>query len=192
MSAARDVIAPLLAGINAFDDHEASDLAFAKRWLDATSDVYRRQKPGLPSPHLVAYFLPVCASTDRALLVDHLDARAWLPPGGHVEVNEHPSRTVERECAEELGVAPRTVAGPCFLTVRTVKNPKSSHIDVSLWYTVELPAGWALKCEPSEHAGARWWLLADILSAPAGTVEPNLSRFLRKWRDGGTSTAENG
>jgi ADP-ribose pyrophosphatase YjhB (NUDIX family) len=38
------------------------------------------------------------------LLVDHQNAGLWLPPGGHVEIAEHPRATVARELREELGL----------------------------------------------------------------------------------------
>jgi 8-oxo-dGTP pyrophosphatase MutT (NUDIX family) len=39
------------------------------------------------------------------LLVDHKNARLWLPTGGHVEEGEDPRATVVRELKEELGLA---------------------------------------------------------------------------------------
>jgi 8-oxo-dGTP pyrophosphatase MutT (NUDIX family) len=40
----------------------------------------------------------------RILLVDHVNAGLWLPPGGHVEVDEDPGLTARREIQEELGL----------------------------------------------------------------------------------------
>jgi 8-oxo-dGTP pyrophosphatase MutT (NUDIX family) len=52
--------------------------------------------------HLVSHF--VLADGQHALLVDHLNAQRWLPPGGHIEPSEHPRATVVRELREELGL----------------------------------------------------------------------------------------
>ena len=41
---------------------------------------------------------------DRVLLVKHKKLGIWLPPGGHIEADELPHRTVEREFWEETGV----------------------------------------------------------------------------------------
>ena len=41
------------------------------------------------------------------LLVNHINAGLWLPPGGHVEPDEHPAQTASREALEELGIAER-------------------------------------------------------------------------------------
>ncbi len=40
----------------------------------------------------------------KLLLVDHKKAGLWLPSGGHVEIDEHPQTTVQREVREELGI----------------------------------------------------------------------------------------
>ncbi|MEV4702232.1 NUDIX domain-containing protein [Actinoplanes sp. NPDC049316] len=49
--------------------------------------------------------VPVDPGTGDVLLVDHRNARLWLPPGGHVEPGEAPAVTAGRELAEELGVS---------------------------------------------------------------------------------------
>jgi 8-oxo-dGTP diphosphatase len=36
----------------------------------------------------------------RILLVDHVNAGLWLPPGGHVEPDEDPEVTARREARE--------------------------------------------------------------------------------------------
>ncbi len=38
------------------------------------------------------------------MLVDHVKARLWLFPGGHVDDGEDPRTMVLREAAEELGI----------------------------------------------------------------------------------------
>lgn len=45
----------------------------------------------------------------RWLLVRNLDEEVWVPPGGHVELNEPPRQACAREIVEEAGV--RVVAG---------------------------------------------------------------------------------
>jgi 8-oxo-dGTP diphosphatase len=98
-------------------EHRASALA----WLASTDDVFRRIKPATPSQHLVSYVVPVAAD-GRILLVDHVNAGLWLPPGGHVEVDEDPALTARREIREELGLGDTGLSRwPIFLTVtRTV------------------------------------------------------------------------
>jgi hypothetical protein len=52
------------------------------------ADIYRLRKPEVPRQHLVAYFALVDVEAETLLLVDHINARLWLPTGGHVEPGE--------------------------------------------------------------------------------------------------------
>jgi 8-oxo-dGTP pyrophosphatase MutT (NUDIX family) len=170
------MVARLVAGIVPGDQQEAADLRTALAWLASTTDVYRREKPATPDPHLVAYVVPVDPRTGRILLGEHVLSGRWLPPGGHVEVGEHPADAARREAREELGVD-AAVDGPVFLSVgRTVGA--GSHTDVSLWFTFPLIEPVAL--DPREFRVARWW---DPDELPP-TVDPAYPRFLAKLTGG--------
>ena len=101
------VVAELVAGIVPGGPQEATDLRTALSWLDSTDDVFRRVKPAVPDRHLVSYVVPTEPGSGRIMLGEHLNAGLWLPPGGHVEIDEHPAVTAGREAAEELGIDPR-------------------------------------------------------------------------------------
>src|SRR6266508_5578611 len=75
----------LVARLTRADYLEAQHQAVSLRWLQATDDVFRRVKPATPPRHLVAYLVPVNRTDGSVLLVDHVNADLWLPPGGHVE-----------------------------------------------------------------------------------------------------------
>jgi 8-oxo-dGTP diphosphatase len=47
---------------------------------------------------------------DRVLLVSHRRLNSWVPPGGHVEVNETFAQAAEREFFEETGVPVKAVS----------------------------------------------------------------------------------
>ena len=67
--------------------------------------------------HLVSYFALVDEHRGKLLLVDHKLAGLWLPSGGHVEPDEHPRATVDRELSEELNLAAEFVRpDPLFIT----------------------------------------------------------------------------
>ncbi|MEZ4813530.1 MAG: NUDIX domain-containing protein [Caldisericia bacterium] len=54
----------------------------------------------------------------------HEKVKKWLPPGGHVEVDELPHEAAVREVMEEAGVSPRlVVAGGEDLAIQTVPMP---------------------------------------------------------------------
>ena len=99
-------VASLVAGIVSGDPGEAADRRSSLTWLRQTDDVFRRVKPAVPDRHLVLYVVPVDPGSGHLLLGDHRNARLWLPPGGHVEVDEHPATTASREAVEELGIDP--------------------------------------------------------------------------------------
>jgi 8-oxo-dGTP diphosphatase len=77
-------------------------------------------KPATPPRHLVSYVAVIDRVDRSSLLVDHIKAGLWLPPGGHVEPDEHPAATADREAREELTIDPAFVHDPprpSFLTV---------------------------------------------------------------------------
>lgn len=41
---------------------------------------------------------------DAVLLIFHPKIKKWLPPGGHIELNESPVEAVKREVKEEVGL----------------------------------------------------------------------------------------
>ncbi len=46
----------------------------------------------------------VIDSKKRTLLLWHKRLQRWMPPGGHVDVDELPEETARRECKEETGL----------------------------------------------------------------------------------------
>ncbi|MEW2384691.1 NUDIX domain-containing protein [Micromonospora sp. NPDC047707] len=99
-------IRALVETLTPVDELEARHRAECLAWLAGTEDIFRREKPRTPSPHLVAYFLLYGETDGSVLLVDHRKAGMWLPSGGHVEPGEHPTKTVRREVIEERACRP--------------------------------------------------------------------------------------
>jgi 8-oxo-dGTP diphosphatase len=90
--------------------------------VDSGAELFRVAKPATPPKHLVSYFVVV--DGDHVLLVDHKNARLWLPSGGHVEPDEHPRTTVLRELREELGfTAAHAIEAPLMITCTTTISP---------------------------------------------------------------------
>ncbi|WP_020388242.1 NUDIX domain-containing protein [Kribbella catacumbae] len=91
--------------------------------------------------HLVSYVVLADARDGSSLLVDHLNARRWLPPGGQVEVDEHPADTAAREVKEELGVIAVFAdpsRAPAFVTVTETEGSISPRLPLGRW--IPLPA----------------------------------------------------
>ena len=176
MEQIRAVIRAELEAIAPFDTLEREHLADALAWVDSGADLFRTAKPATPPTHLVSYFAVV--DVDRLLLVDHKNARLWLPPGGHVEVDEHPRATVVRELEEELGLrAGHDIDAPMMITCTTTVGLTAGHTDVSLWYVVRADGTQALRFDQAEFDSVQWFRFADV---PFERSDPHLRRFLRK------------
>lgn len=178
-------IRKLVQALTPTDDLEARHRAECLAWLAGTDDIFRREKPCTPSPHLVAYFLLWDEVDGSVLLVDHIKAGLWLPSGGHVEPGEHPVETVRREVVEELGVpavfSPRLGERPALLTVtETVGRPEERHTDVSLWFVLSGSRDQPLAPDPGEFRGVRWWTPAELTTEDPSTLDPHMGRMMAK------------
>jgi 8-oxo-dGTP diphosphatase len=180
-----DEIYALIDRLRPFDDLEACHRCECLAWLRETDDVFRRVKPRIPSPHLVAYFLLRDDQDGSVLLVDHIKAGLWLPAGGHVEPGEHPVETVRREVAEELGVPavflPQLGERPLFLTVtETVGTLEHRHSDVSLWFVLTSSRDQVFTPDLGEFRGIRWWTPQEVSDADPKTLDPHMGRMIAK------------
>ncbi len=172
----RALIRAELAAIEPLDAVEHDHLADALAWLDSGAELCRVAKPATPPKHLVSYFAVIDA--DRILLVDHRNARLWLPPGGHVEAGEHPRATVARELEEELGLrAGHDIDAPLMVTCTTTVGLTAGHTDVSLWYVVHVSRTQALAFDRAEFDSVQWFRFPDV---PFERSDPHLRRFIQK------------
>jgi 8-oxo-dGTP diphosphatase len=164
------------AAIEPLDELEREHLADALTWIDSGAGLFRTSKPATPPKHLVSYFAVVDA--DQILLVDHKDAGLWLPAGGHVEPDEHPRVTVERELQEELCFkADHAIEAPLMITCRTTVGLTAGHVDVSLWYVVRASRAQRLNYDADEFDAVRWFGFSE---APFERSDPHLRRFIAK------------
>lgn len=172
----------MVLGIEPADELEAQHRLDTLLWLESTDDVFRRVKPATPPRHLVSYVVPVDRTDGSVLLVDHINAGLWLPPGGHVDPDEHPAQTARREAEEELGI--KADSGfeerPVFLTVTRTVGIDAGHTDVSLWFPVASSRQQPLRLDHNEFREARWWLPAEVEAAENPCFDPHFTRFLAK------------
>lgn len=172
----RHAIRAEIAAIEPHDPLERTHLAAALAWVDSGAELCRIAKPATPPKHLVSYFAVVDAG--HILLVDHKNARLWLPTGGHVEPGEHPRVTVVRELREELGFAPTTeVAAPLMITCSETVGLTAGHADVSLWYVVHARRSQPLVFDQQEFHAVRWFAFNDV---PLERSDPHMKRFIEK------------
>lgn len=176
------IVHDLVAGIEPSDELEAVHQVDTLRWLQATDDIYRRVKPATPERHLVSY-IALIAPDGSTLLVDHINAGRYLPPGGHVEPGEHPVDTARRETREELGIEARfvdTPPRPAFVTVTVTGGIDAGHTDVSLWFLLAGHRDMSLLPDPSEFRNIGWWTSDEIRASDPDSFDPHYLRFLAK------------
>jgi 8-oxo-dGTP diphosphatase len=175
VAAAYDLVSSIVPGDDLESRHRAETLA----WLRETDDVFRREKPATPPKHLVSYVAPIDPADGSLLLVAHRNAGLWLPPGGHVDPDEHPADTAHRELQEELGVTGAS-ARPVFLTVTRTVGVDAGHTDVSLWFLAPISRDTDLTPDAAEFADIRWWSRDALAAADPARFDPHLIRFLAK------------
>lgn len=171
----------LVKDIVPFDSLEVEHIQDALQWIKSGSPIFRTQKPDIPNKHLVSYILPFDETQRKLLLTEHKNSGLWLPPGGHVDFNEHPKETAIRECKEELDVnAVFWNEHPLFLTSTIVKNNLHTdleHADVSFWYVLKENCDTAYNYDPREFHSVRWFHFDDI---PYDETDPHMKRFIEK------------
>ena len=178
-----ELIHELVRDIEPFDDLEAEHRRDTLRWLESTDDVFRRTKPATPDRHLVSYVAVLDRAGRSSLLVDHVNAGLWLPPGGHVEPDEHPAATAGREAREELGIEPVFASDPplpSFVTVTRTVGIDRGHTDVSLWFVLAGARDMPITIDRSEFTAARWWSHDEVRAADPARLDPHYQRFITK------------
>lgn len=168
----------MVRAIQPYDDLEAEHIRATLRWIASGAPLCRLQKPDVPPQHLVSYFILLDPTSQQVLLVDHRKSGLWLPSGGHVEPDEHPHATVEREAQEELRIAAQFfLPDPLFLTVTPTVGQTAGHTDVSLWYVLFGDCQQSLDYDRGEFVQIAWFPLSSL---PSERTDPHLGRFAAK------------
>ena len=180
----RKEILEIIDHITPFDELELHHKSEIIEWIRSGAPLFRVTKPDIPPKHLVTYFVLVDFSVESVLLVDHRKACKWLPTGGHVELNENPISTVEREIKEELNIPaqyPKYFGRePLFITSTETAGITAHHTDVSLWYVLEASKTVMIEYDRSEFIDAKWFSFEEILNADILTLDPHMHRFMHK------------
>ena len=172
----REAIRSEVESIIPFDDLEARTRTEVIMWIDSGVELCRLRKPDKPSKHLVSYF--VLVDGDYVLLVDHINARLWLPTGGHVEPGEHPRDTVLREAREELSIQGEFLfENPVLITSAKTVGRTAGHTDVSIWYILRGNRKQSFSFDRAEFNSICWFHKEQI---PYGRADPAMARFLAK------------
>ena len=150
-------------------------------WINSGAELFRIEKPATPPKQLVSYFVLIDPDRKKILLMDHINAELWLPPGGHVEKDEHPAAAAERECMEELSItADFLLPDPVFITESITTGKTAGHTDVSLWYALKADSEIELEYDREEFNGYKWFGYDEILDMDIAKLDPHMHRFVRK------------
>ena len=104
----------------------------------------------------------------RTLLHWHRRLQQWMPPGGHVELNEDPVQAVLREVHEETGITaevipttaplpfdyPEQLPAPYAILVEDIPGPGEPHKHIDMIYFCRAVAGAAH--ETRDDPTLRW------------------------------------
>jgi ADP-ribose pyrophosphatase YjhB (NUDIX family) len=125
----------------------------------------------------------------KVLLLLHPKLNKWLPPGGHVEVNELPTECAKREALEETGLLIELLRDeniwverwnatsferPWLCLLENIpahaSHPPHQHID---FIYLGRPVGGAITEEHRAQAPIRWFTLEEALA-----LEPDREIFV--------------
>lgn len=132
-----------------------------------------------PAAHLTASALVLSASGDRALLLLHRKAGAWLQPGGHLEADDASLVAAAlREASEETGLGPVLRPAPGLVDLHhhglgAAFGRCREHLDVAFVLTAPDGAEPVVSAE-SEHVA--WFALDALPDGVADDVPPRLAR----------------
>jgi 8-oxo-dGTP diphosphatase len=178
----RRIVRDLVAGVSPYDAKEAADQAWMLEWVDSGVQLFRLEKPATPPRHLAVYAALLDEDSGSVMLVNHVKANAWLMPGGHVDDQEDPRRTITREVDEELSIAPpfhpRFGNAPFFLTVTQTRGAHS-HTDVTMWFVFTGDRQAPIIPDPAEFSEVRWFAL-ETAGWTADQFDPGMGRFVAK------------
>ena len=121
----------------------------------------------------------------RVLLVHHRGLDKWLPPGGHIELDEDPEQAALREGLEETGFeiallgdrpptrgdGTRALIAPRFLDLHRIS---ATHDHIGMMYYARPRAG-ARALAAAEHHDLRWCTAAEL-----DNLQPPMSAAV-KW-----------
>lgn len=179
----RHTIEHLVSQIEPADRRERRHQQATLRWIRSDAPLFRTSAPSTPPQHLAVYTILLDEVTQSILLVDHIKAGLWVPPGGHVDVDEDPRETSVREVREELGIDvelhERMAGVPLFVSRTRTRGP-GRHTDVTLWFVARGDRSQVLTVDPSESRGATWIGLHEGVGWSAPQFDPNMARFVVK------------
>jgi 8-oxo-dGTP pyrophosphatase MutT (NUDIX family) len=114
--------------------------------------------------HFCAFFLPVNRNNKTIFLVDHIKAKGWVPPGGHIDKNEVPPETVKREMFEELEYKIKNEVVELFDISRIeISDRDGCTVHNDLWFIVHFDRNHPFTYGKDEFHAGRWFSFEEAL-----------------------------
>lgn len=136
-----------------------------------------------PHSHFCVYLAAYDPMTKEVLIGHHKKSDLWLFNGGHIEKDETPEMTLEREMNEEWGVQVKKeiIGDPKLITITHIKKPRTpcrEHLDI--WYFIPVSKHDfkpdTKKLEKEFHT-AKWVSISQAFSI---VTDPN-NRLALRW-----------
>lgn len=108
--------------------------------------------------HICVFFLPIHIPSYSIFLVHHKKAKDWIPPGGHIEKDELPTHTIQREFYEELGFHIKQEKVDFFtLSVKCITQKSvTCRIHYDFWYVISMKEKTHFSYSSDEFFKAQW------------------------------------
>lgn len=145
-----------------YDDEESMDIKRTIEWLQKTEHVH---KPHNMEQHLGVLTFVISPDHKSTFLLDHKKAKAWLPPGGHVDSSLNLQEAVDLEIKEELKTEAKFFdTNPYFHTRTLTQGLNANHTDVTFWFILEGNPDEHYEVQEKEASGSKWSDIEEILS----------------------------
>jgi len=107
---------------------------------------------------------------NRTLLVNHPRYDRWIPPGGHIELDEDPEQALLREIAEETGLDVKILSNK----VKGIDSPETKFIYTPNFMDVHEAN------PPHKHIGLNYFAVAKSDQAKLSDEHTELKWFTRE------------
>jgi 8-oxo-dGTP pyrophosphatase MutT (NUDIX family) len=143
----------------------------------AKTDSYVRDEN--PAEHFCVFCVPIVPSKRLIFMGNHIKAKGWIPPGGHMDSGETTMQTLKREFEEELQYKITFEVTELFdFTVTNVTNPeRECKIHLDFWYLVHLASPEEFLYDVGEFTDAGWMTFEEAAEKALDKYKPTLEKL---------------
>lgn len=135
------------------------DLKFKNEIKDFILHNEVHTKPQNMTHHFGVYMVPIYLPGKQIFLGHHIKADSWIPPGGHIEYQEFPLDTLQREFKEELSFKLTTEKRELFdMTVKHLHDTRPTcRVHYDFWSVVYLNDKINFEFDKGEFYDMKWF-----------------------------------